>query len=309
MNRDCTNFQRYLAAKISVDDRALNKDVWRALARAQGPWSHRPLHVLDVGAGVGTMAQRLWRWRLHPRIFYTGVDVDPDNIAHASKRLRAWAHDLGASVLATSTGFTLSASGRQMAIRLVAGDALAFVHEPRQAGVWDLIIAHAFLDLVDAAAFLPGVMAALRPGGLGYFTLNFDGVTIFEPVADAPFEARLMTLYHRSMDARRVEGRPSGDSRTGRHLFGHLRAAGAEVLAAGASDWVVIPRGGGYPHDEACFLHFIIHTVHQELAGHPQLDGAQVDAWAQRRHHQIDAGELVYIAHQLDYLARKPERG
>jgi len=260
--------------------------------------------VLEVGAGIGTMAQRLWSWQLHPHILYTGVDVSSENIAYARTALRDWARGQGGSLLTTANGFVLQAPQRQMAISLIQEDALAFVQRPQQAGAWGLLIAHAFLDLVDIPAALPQLLATLHPGGLCYFTLNFDGDTIFEPVLDEVFEARLMTLYHQSMDNRLVDGRPSGDSRSGRHLFRHLQTVGVDVLSVGASDWVVFPRENGYPGDEAWFLHAIVHTVHRELAGHPQLARAQVDAWTQQRHAQIDAGELLYIAHQLDYLGR-----
>ncbi len=300
-----TDFQRYLTAKVTVDDRALNKDVWAALAQAVRPWRQRPLRVLEVGAGVATMAQRLWRWRLHPHVLYTGVDVSAGNIAHARKQIRVWAQAQGASMLSTRNGFVLHTSERQMTISLVQADALDYVRQPQQAESWDLLIAHAFLDLVDVSAALPDLLAALQSDGLCYFTLNFDGETIFEPVADETYEARLMALYHRSMDERLIDGRPAGHSRTGRRLFGQLRAAGADVLAAGASDWVVMPAANGYPADEAWFLHFIIATVHRQLRGHPQVGGAKLEAWASERHRQIDAGELLYIAHQLDYLARK----
>lgn len=299
------DFQRYLAAKVAVDDRALNKDVWARLADGVRPLHARPLRVLEMGAGIGSMAQRLWRWRLHPHILYTGVDVSPQNIIHARQTLRAWARRQGASVLETQTGFVMHTPQRQMTLSLAAEDALTFVQRPEQQAAWDLLIAHAFLDLVDIATALPRLLATLEPGGFGYFTINFDGLTLFEPTPDETFEARLMTLYHRSMDARFIDGRPAGDSRTGRRLFAQLQKAGARVLAAGASDWVVIPREDGYPDDEAYFLHAIIHTVHRELAGHPELDRAQVDAWAQMRHAQIERGELLYIAHQLDYLVKR----
>jgi hypothetical protein len=107
------------------------------------------------------------------------------------------------------------------------------------------------------------------------------------------------------MDERITNGRPSGDSRTGRHMFGHLRRAGVDVLAAGSSDWVVFAAAGGYPEDEAYFLHFIIHTLHQALAGHPALDGRLFEAWITQRHAQIEAGTLVYVAHQLDFVGVK----
>jgi len=106
------------------------------------------------------------------------------------------------------------------------------------------------------------------------------------------------------MDSRQVNGKPSGDSQTGRHLFQHLRTAGAELLAAGSSDWVVYPGPNGYPADEAYFLHFIINTMRTALAGHPDLIPEQLTGWIDRRHAQIENEELVYIAHQLDFLGR-----
>jgi hypothetical protein len=125
---------------------------------------------------------------------------------------------------------------------------------------------------------------------------------VFEPSIDPGLEALIETLYHRSMDERRVQGRPSGSSRTGRRLFEHLKAAGATVLAAGSSDWVVFPGPDGYPGDEAYFLHFIINTIHQALEGHPELPAAAFRAWVSERHSQIQRQELIYLAHQLDFF-------
>jgi hypothetical protein len=155
----------------------------------------------------------------------------------------------------------------------------------------------------------PHLFALLRPGGSFYFTLNFDGATILEPAVDAPLEDLIQDLYHRTMDGRQTDGRPSGDSRTGRYLFAQLRAAGARLLAAGSSDWVVFPGKNGYPDDEAYFLHFIIDTIGRALHDHPDLDPARFNRWVARRHAQIEAGELVYIAHQLDFAGVNPEIG
>ncbi len=299
------DFLRYLTSKVTVDDRALNKDVWQALVRALGPWRERPLRVLEVGAGVGTMAQRLWRWRLHPHILYTGLDLHPQHITYGLQYLKTWARGQSVSTLTTSHGLSLSSPHQHMGITLLPADALAWVQHPEQQASWDLLIAHALLDLLDLSTALPLLLATLRPGGLGYFTLNFDGMTLFQPEIDEAFEAHLMALYHRSMDERQVGGKPAGESRTGRHLFHHLQAQGVQVLAMGASDWVVFPKNQTYPHDEAYFLHAIIHTIHQELTGHPQVDQTRLEAWVRTRHRQIETGQLVYIAHQLDYLVRK----
>ena len=160
------------------------------------------------------------------------------------------------------------------------------------------------LDLLPISAVLPDLLALARPGGLLYLTITFDGATILQPEIDRAFDDHVEALYHRSMDERVTAGRPSGDSRAGRHLIGHLRAAGATVLAAGASDWVVVAGPDGYPADEAFFLHFIVETMRGALQGHPELDAGRFAAWIAERHAQIDRGELVYIAHQIDVLAQ-----
>jgi hypothetical protein len=135
-------------------------------------------------------------------------------------------------------------------------------------------------------------------------SINFDGVSILEPVIDPDLDEQVLGLYHRTMDDRQIMDKRSGDSRTGRHLFQYLKSAGAEILSSGSSDWVVFAGSQGYPDDEAYFLHFIIHTIGQALAGHPELKKKRFNDWIGERHAQIDRGELVYIAHQLDFFGR-----
>ncbi|MDP1714915.1 MAG: hypothetical protein Q8L41_09230 [Anaerolineales bacterium] len=87
-------------------------------------------------------------------------------------------------------------------------------------------------------------------------------------------------------------------------MFSHLQTAGAQVLSAGGSDWVVHSVNGKYPADEAYFLHFILHFFEESLMGHAELDGITFANWLKERRAQIERGELVYIAHQMDFLAR-----
>jgi hypothetical protein len=137
---------------------------------------------------------------------------------------------------------------------------------------------------------------------LYYFTINFDGVTIFDPVSDAGREKTLIEAYHRSMDARMINGQPSGDSRSGRHLFGQLKAANAQILAAGSSDWVVFSENGIYPADEAYFLGCILAFFEESLGKDPEIEEQVLETWLAERRAQIESGDLVYIAHQLDFL-------
>jgi hypothetical protein len=108
------------------------------------------------------------------------------------------------------------------------------------------------------------------------------------------------------MDERIRYGRPAGDSRTGRRLFHHLRDAGAPALAAGSSDWVVnAGPDGSYPADEAYFLRSILNTIQNALRNRrDRVAPADLADWLDVRGRQLDAGELVYIAHQLDFVGR-----
>ncbi len=299
------DFIRYLSAKVSVDDRALNHHVWQRLEQELQAFSvERPLRVLEIGAGIGTMIARLLAWGALPSDAHiTAIDANASAIDVARQRLPQWAAACGFVPSARRNLLNLRRGGQRIAVRFQTADLFDFVQwKHRQP--WDLVLAHAFLDLVDVSTTLPQVFRLLRPGALFYFTLNFDGVTALEPPVDPDLDAQIEALYHQTMDERRVGGKPSGDSQTGRHLFYHLRRAGGQILAAGSSDWVVFADADGYPEDEAYFLHFIVDTIGTALRGHPLLDEQRFSAWLAARHEQIARGELVYIAHQLDLVGR-----
>jgi len=298
------DFIRYLAAKKALDDRSLNWQVWDHLVEAlrDRPESS-PLRVLEVGCGIGTMVERLLDQGLLTRAAYTGIDVEPGCIRAAVQRLHGYAAGRQVPLTVDAAGSMLFTSPTQeVRITFAAADLFDFLGREAGEAAWDLLVAHAVLDLINLAAGLPRLLSRLAPGGLFYFSLNFDGATIFEPSIDPDLDALIEALYHGSMDTRRSRGRPSGSSRTGRRLFGSLKEAGARLIAAGSSDWVVFPGPDGYPGDEAFFLHFIIDTIGRALHGHPELAGSGFPAWIAQRHLQIEARELIYIAHQLDFL-------
>jgi hypothetical protein len=294
-----SDYARYLGAKTTVDDRALNRHVLAELRRTMPAGAPQ---VLEVGAGLGTMVARLIDWGVVGAGEYILLDADRQLLDCSRLWLRDWAAARGLRSDLLPDGLQVG----DLRVRLVHAELIRYL-EAAHGALADVLIANAVLDLVDVPAVLPGLLRLLVSGGVYWFTINYDGETIFEP--PHPLDDQVMRAYHCDMDVRIRYGRPAGDSRTGRRLFHHLRDAGAPALAAGSSDWVVVNAGpdGNYPADEAYFLRSILNTIQNALRNRQDwVEPADLADWLAERGRQLDAGELVYIAHQLDFVGRSP---
>jgi len=294
---------RYLAAKKSVDDRALNRGVLDRLKRELQLQAPRRLSVLEVGAGLGTMVARLVEWELLVDADYVLLDVDAESLREARTWLAHWAERSGKSTELRTDALEIRGGSTHLTIRFIEAELSAFLATAHGLSRADLLIANAFLDLVDVPHTLPALFELLEPRGLYYFSVNFDGETCFQP--DHPADDVLMAAYHRSMGERVRYGRPAGEARAGRHLFGHLRQAGASIDAAGSSDWVVMPNAAGYPGDEAYFVEHILHTVEETLTNRQDVSPLVLKEWLDTRRRQLAEGQLVYLTHQLDFAGRR----
>src|SRR5438552_8193927 len=293
-----SGYARYLAAKTTVDDRALNRHVLAELRRLMPAAAPR---VLEVGAGLGTMVARLMDWGVVGTGEYILLDADRQLLDDSRQWLRDWATARGLRSDLPPDGLQVG----DLRVRLVHAELGRYL-DAAHGALADVVIANAVLDLVDVPTILPGLLRMLVPGGVYWFTINYDGESIFEP--GHPHDDQVMQAYHRDMDERVRYGRPAGESRTGRRLFHYLRAAGAPTLAAGSSDWVVYPApDGNYPADEAYFLRSILNTIRDALRNRPdRVEPADLADWLAERGRQLAAGGLVYIAHQLDFVGRSP---
>jgi SAM-dependent methyltransferase len=275
---DQSTFIRYLAAKKTVDDRALNRRVWEAMTALL---AGRAPRVLELGAGIGTMVEREASrpGGLRPDSWVL-LDSQPALLQEARRRL----------------------AGRfPFSTRFLEADVESFLASGSER--FDLVLAHAFIDLFDPGRLLPGIRRLVEPHGCLLFSVSFDGLSAWEPEVDAELDARIVSLYHRTMDERVTDGRASGDSRAGRHLLTLLPRLGCRVHEAGASDWVVFPRDGSYPADERFFLSCILGFFEESLSARRELDRGDLDRWLTIRRAQLESGRLVFIAHQLDVLA------
>ncbi|ODR79306.1 hypothetical protein BG842_09785 [Haladaptatus sp. W1] len=280
------SFQAYLDAKRTVDDRALNR---RVLARFSDelPESAR---IIEIGAGIGAMIERLNSWDcLPPRVHYTALDIDPENVRTARERLLSRGFESHGDDVRFTDG------SRRLTVAFEVADATTFAGATDRR--WDALVGHAVADLFNLDSALPAFRSLLEPDGLCYFPITFDGGTTFDP--PHPLDERVERSYHRNM------GGGEGGARAGRRLLSALRGREFELLAAGSSDWLVYPRDGSYPADEAQFLRDILDIVDGVLADDTAIDSDAFADWSRTRHRQVEAGELTYIAHQFDVLGRR----
>jgi SAM-dependent methyltransferase len=276
---------RYLEAKRSLDDRARSPRVRDRLlsAIASDP------QILDIGCGTGTTVPRLLEWGIDTGR-YRGVDGDAGVIEFARDVRPAELRRIGLSVTHEERGFTVT----DLSVTYETGDALAALEA---AEAVDLLVAQAFADLVPIPELLSGIESALAPGGLAYLPITFDGGTIFQP--DHPADAAVEAAYHDAIDAE-----PGRDIHAGRHLADTCRRADGDLLVMASSDWILRPRDGTYPADEAYFLARILDFVETVLS---EEDVAQSGDWLAARRQQLADAELTYVAHQYDLLYRAAE--
>jgi SAM-dependent methyltransferase len=302
------DFERYLAAKETVDDRALDR---RVLGRVRADLrSFSEPRVLEAGAGTAPFLRRLLAWDDPPDCTYVAVDTDADLLATGRDRLldRARANGFAASVVdptvtdlgcsvdadeAVTTVATVRLRGpARIDVRFVAGDALAVA----AAGAWDALVAQAFVDLLSVEE-VERLVSGVVEGGSVYCPITFDGGTVFAP--SHPGDGSVVDAYHATMAT--PEGRLGATA--GRRLLTLLPEFGIELDAVGGSDWVVSPLGGAYPADEAYFLDVVVDTVADAVRGH--VPDETVDAWLATRRTEREERRLHFVARNLDLYGRR----
>ncbi|MFB6250983.1 MAG: SAM-dependent methyltransferase [Halobellus sp.] len=294
---------RYLESKRSIDQRAFSRPV-RDRFFDELPSEPR---IFEAGCGTGVTVPRLLSWGVEAGR-YRGVDTDPRIIAFARavrpQELRREGHATGNVPPEDGVSPTDAApdeDGRpdftaaDLSVRFATGDALAALESSSTTG-YDAVVAQAFADLVAPSRLASAVESSLRPGGLAYFPITFDGGTLFQP--DHPADDAVEKAYHTAID-----DRPGHDPRAGRHLLDLLGRRDGDLLAAGGSDWIVRPRNGGYPADERYFLSRILGFI-AEAVPPTSVDVPDFDDWLATRREQLAAGTLTYVAHQYDLLYR-----
>jgi SAM-dependent methyltransferase len=252
------------------------------------------------------MIDRAIKWRLAHKVHYTAIEKEPDFVQFLRQRFSDSYGTTGFKMKPIDTGKTrIQGPFGDWTITVRCVDIYKVMVPPASEAA-DLLIAHAVMDLLDLERVLPTLCGLVRSGGLLYLSLNYNGNTRFLPEQPGPFEAHAMRRYDISMDQRRIDGRPSGHSRTGRRLLTALAPLGLSLVAVGSSDWLVHPIDARYPDDDQFFLEVVVETICETLKDDTTIDQHALKKWQRIRRDQISSAGLIYMAHNLDLLIRTP---
>jgi SAM-dependent methyltransferase len=337
------DFERYLDAKATVDDRALDR---RVLGRVRDDLRASPSPtVLEAGTGTGAFLRRFLGFEGLPDCTYVAVDTDADLLATARERVLARARDLGFEASVVDPTVTDPVSGIGPAADAGSdddaavdgdgdgdgdgdtdedddrtGDAVtvaalrlrgpARVDVRLVAGDALAVAAAGSWDLLVAQAFVD----LLTPDQVDRLVSGVvDGGGVYFPITfdggttfapSHPADERIVAAYHATMTD---ESDTRLGATAGRRLLALLPDLGVDPDAVGGSSWVVAPRAGAYPADESYFLRVIVETVADAVRG--AVPSETVDAWLDARRRQRADGSLRFVARNLDLYGRRERAG
>lgn len=296
-------FRDYLDTKFALDERSLNPQVRSAFLDELR--QRQRFSCLDLGTGSGASIWRLLHSGLPANLEITAVDRDAEILALASRRLAILLAARDYEVMAIPGGIRAHRDRRHITIDFITANLPDF--KPKARKHYDAVIAQALMDLLPPQLMARRIADWLRPEGVFYTSLNYDGnTTLFPLYPDEALEERILGAYDRSMEQRRVDGHGIGGARSGRRMHAALRQAGLEILTYGTSDWNLVPFRGVYPERESLCLTALLDMILNEAERSGEFTTDALDSWYQSRLRQIEAGELGFIVHQIDILARKP---
>ena len=291
-------FAEFLAAKFALDERSLNAEVRSLFLQCLRDMPS--LECLDVGAGTGATVQRLLRWRPSQPWRLTALDRDEGLIEVAREATRRMLAASDRQPVGAGEALR-SEDGR---IEVIFATCELGAHRPRSC--YDVVTAHAVLDLVALAPTLDAFARWLRPGGLLYTSINCDGEPqIWPRYHDDGFELALLGCYTTSMEQRQVDGLRSGGAYCGRLLAALLPQEGFVLVAQGSSDWDIRPRFGAYrDRDQAC-LSALLDLICKEGRSSGRFEEEALQRWRGDRMRMLQACELALRIPNRDLLARR----
>ncbi len=297
------DYVNYLDVKKSIDDKSLNQAVWDSFARcllAQNKLK-RSLKIMEIGAGIGTMIERLLDASLLKQCHYIALEPEAPFKEAAKARLISWADSKGMTFAINTEGLWLLGNNQSdnnedlhVTIEWIEAEAdkIAELFEDESL---DFILSHAVIDLLPVPVLMPVILSKLKQQGGFYFSINFSGQTCFSPGHKDDHD--IADSYHQDMDAR-FPGMDWQPSMTGEALPEWLENYGCRKVIKGGSDWSL--SAINLDSRDALFIKNILDTIAKALKAKPGLDG-----WLAERYGQLEQKKLEIKISNCDCFGLK----
>jgi hypothetical protein len=106
------------------------------------------------------MVERTLDWGLLTRATYLALDAEESNISEAASRLPSWATDNGYTVEKVAlNNIRVKGKDQDLLVKLETADVFEFLNRELVDSKWDVLIANAFLDLIDVPSTLPALLS------------------------------------------------------------------------------------------------------------------------------------------------------
>ncbi|WP_022834959.1 class I SAM-dependent methyltransferase [Salisaeta longa] len=297
------DYPRYLTAKAAVDEQALSPRVWQPFVDwLRGHASEKPLRIADMGGGIGFTLLRVLAAVERPLTYFL-VDASAANLARARSNLRNWAQERGFATEAHDTPITIRRPSGHATVHFCRGDAMTW--RPPDGAPIHALASQALLDLLPLDRTLQHWRSLLLSDHRCYLALLFDGATVFEPPGGSlAIQQPIIDAYHRSMEARRVEGAPTGGAYCGRRVVRWLYKNNAQLFTVDSSDWSIL--GSTYDplsDNESLFVQVIASFVKSEGRASEKVSSDIVNEWYDKIIDSITSDQIYFRASHLDILA------
>ena len=250
----------YLAAKVDLDDTAINSEVRlqlvNELRESRDKCGENKLRVLDIGAGALSMLPRVESIASEAGFAcmdYSAFESDAFHFSDSSQ-VRAKLFQRGYKCIEAPTGTSTSyltqafhclqgETNLEVQLQLCTADifdvAESNTFQGREgSGIPTLIVAAAFADLIHPDALL-ALSFRLAPGALVYLPITFDGQTNLVPAspgkANVPSDTRVIQAYHRHLISQ-------GQFIDTADLCQKAEEADFKLLGSASSDWKIAPE-------------------------------------------------------------------
>jgi len=303
--------------KPVLDRKAYNPEVTSELAVQLQGKGH--LNILDCCAGTGQDIIRMVEEELIYDATISAFDIREELVEEMQSTLENYGNKSGLTVISEfgpspEFNFRLQGFNRDITVHGFVENLYDLSGDEE----FDLIMGQAAVEHTNQDLSLPLIVSKLKPRGLLYLPLNYDSWFNFSPSENPELDTRVLALFNDLLDNQMFEGLDGkplrcGDAYCGRNLPHRFKQHGLEVLAYGASDWVITPFQQS--EEEISFMTYVLEGLDQTfseeggmadiLRRRNGLSRLAINNWYQEKKRHLQDRSIGFTAVQKDILGRK----